>query len=82
MSRRLQVVMSDEEYQAVAKAATRRGIPIAELVRDSLRRTLPDDDVPPAEERIAAILQFARFAGPTGDIDQILSEIEAGRALP
>lgn len=73
--------MSNEEYQAVAKAAKRRGIPIAEVVRDSLRRTLPDDDAPPPEERIGAILQFARFAGPTGDIDQILGEIEAGRGL-
>ena len=31
------------------------------------------------EERIAAVLRFARFAGPTGDIDQLLSEIERGR---
>jgi hypothetical protein len=27
------------------------------------------------EERIAAVLRFARFSGPTGDIDQILAEI-------
>lgn len=33
------------------------------------------------EQRIAAVLRFARFAGPTGDIDQILAEIERGRSL-
>lgn len=32
------------------------------------------------ERRIAAVLRFARFAGPTGDIDQLLTEIERGRA--
>lgn len=81
MSKRLQVVVSDEEYQAVAETAKRRGVPIAEVVRDSLRRTLPDDDDAPPEQRIAAVLQFARFAGPTGDIDQVLEDIEAGRGL-
>lgn len=29
-------------------------------------------------KRIAAVLNLARFAGPTGDIDQILAEIERG----
>ena len=82
MSKRLQVVMSDEEYQLVADSAKRRGIPIAEVVRDILRRTLPEDEARPAQERIAAVLAFARFAGPTGDIDEILREIETGRGVP
>ena len=32
------------------------------------------------KRRIAAVLRFARFSGPTGDIDQLLAEIERGRA--
>ena len=52
-----------------------------------LQTMMPDDEhhsvaeeqqVAP-EERIAAVLGFARFTGPTGDIDQLLSEIERGR---
>ncbi|MDE2695904.1 MAG: hypothetical protein OXH97_05235 [Chloroflexota bacterium] len=33
------------------------------------------------EQRIAAVLRFARFSGPTGDIDQLLDEIERGRMI-
>jgi len=80
MSKRLQVILPDDEYRAVQDAAKRQGKPIAHIVRDSLRRTVAEEpEVEPAE-RIAAVLRFARFSGPTGDIDQLLEEIEHGRA--
>lgn len=82
MSKRLQIVMADDEYRAVVRAARRRGKPVAQLVRESLRRTLAEETERTPEQRIAAVLRFARFEGPTGDIDQILAEIERGRALP
>ena len=74
--------MPDDEYQAVADLARRRGKPLSRIVRDSLRRTLAEEqqEVAP-EQRIAEVLRFARFAGPTGDIEQLLGEIERGRAL-
>ncbi|MBI4820418.1 MAG: hypothetical protein HY791_29395 [Deltaproteobacteria bacterium] len=81
MSRRLQVVMTDTEYRAAARAAKRRGTPLSELVRKGLRRNVAEETEPSAEERLAAILRFARFSGPTGDIDQLLREIETGRDL-
>lgn len=82
MSKRLQVVMPDDEYRALTRAARRRGKPIAEVVRESLRRTADEKTETTPEERIAAVLRFARFEGPTGDIDRVLAEIEHGRALP
>ena len=81
MSKRLQIVMPDDEYRAVASAARRRGKPVAQVVRESLRRTVAEEAEQDPDRRIAAVLRFARFAGPTGDIDQILAEIEAGRGL-
>jgi len=81
MSKRLQIVLSDDEYRAVAEAAEQQGKPVARIVRDSLRRTLAEDAAFDPERRIAAVLRFARFAGPTGDIDQILEEIERGRGV-
>ena len=80
MSKRLQVVLPDDEYSAIQDAAQRQGKPIARIVRDSLRRTLSEESAVDPAERIAAVLRFARFSGPTGDIDQILEEIERGRA--
>lgn len=81
MSKRLQVILPDDEYRAVADAAQRQGKPVARIVRESLRRALAEETELEPEQRIAAVLRFARFAGPTGDIDQILSEIESGRGL-
>ena len=71
--------MSDAEYRAVAKLARRRNTSVADVVRESLRRTVDQEAGGKPEERIAAVLRFARFDGPTGDIDQILAEIERGR---
>lgn len=81
MSKRLQVLLPDEEYRALADAARRQGKPIARLVRESLRHTLSDEAEMDPGRRIAAVLRFARFTGPTGDIDEILTEIERGRGL-
>jgi hypothetical protein len=79
MSKRLQVIMPDDEYRALVGAAQRRHQPVSRLVRDSLQRTLAEEVDDDPERRIAAILRFARFDGPTGDIDQMLREIEQGR---
>ncbi|HEY5477485.1 MAG TPA: hypothetical protein VIK11_12315 [Tepidiformaceae bacterium] len=81
MSKRLQVLLPDDEYRAVADAAQRQGKPVARIVRESLRRTLAEETDLEPEQRIAAVLRFARFAGPTGDIAQLLDEIERGRGL-
>jgi hypothetical protein len=80
MSKRVHLTLDDDEYRAIKDAAKREGKPIARLVRDSLRRTLAEGpEVDPAE-RIAAVLRFARFSGPTGDIDQLLAEIGGNRS--
>lgn len=77
MSKRLQVVISDADYRAVAR---KRAVPIAEVVRESLRRTIEQGEERPPEERIASVLRFARFSGPTGDVESMLEDIEKGRA--
>jgi hypothetical protein len=82
MSKRLQVVMAEDEYRAVARIARRRGKPVAQFVRESLRRAVAEQAEPDPDKRIAAVLRFSRFEGPTGDVDRILSEIELGRRLP
>ncbi len=81
MSKRLQIVMPDDEYGAVARAAKQRGKPVSQLVRESLRQAVAEDAAQDPDKRIAAVLRFARFSGPTGDIDQLIDEIERGRDL-
>ena len=73
--------MPDNEYSAVERAARRRGKPLSELVRDSLRRTVSEREEIDPEARAAAILRFARFTGPSADIEEMLDDIERGRDL-
>ena len=49
------------------------------MMPDDEHRSVAEEQQVALEERIAAVLRFARFIGPTGDIDQLLSEIERGR---
>ncbi len=63
----------------MTKLARKRAVPVAQVVRDSLRRAAAEDAERLPEDRIAAVLRFARFSGPTGDIERILAEIEHGR---
>ncbi len=73
--------MPDDEYVAVADIARRRGQSLSRVVRESLRRTVAEEQHMAPEQRIAAVLRFARFTGPTGDIEQLMGEIERGRTL-
>lgn len=82
MSKRLQVMMPDDEYRAVVTVARRRGLPVSRVVRDSLRRSIEEEAAQDPDRRIAAVLRFARYAGPTGDISKLLYDIERGRGLP
>ena len=79
MSKRLQVIMPEDEFEAIQRAARRRGKRVSELVRESLRRTAAEGVDEDPERRIAAVLRYARFSGPTGEIEDVLAEIERGR---
>lgn len=50
---RTQISLSEDEYEAAKSEAERLGIPLAELLRRSLRTLLPDDPKRP----------WMRFAG-------------------
>jgi hypothetical protein len=73
--------MPADEYEALVRAARRRGQPVSQVVRESVRKAVAEQPAVDPDRRIAAVLRFARFAGPTGDVDQLLAEIEHGRAL-
>lgn len=74
MSHRLQVLISEALERQVRKAAQRRRLSTGAWVRDAIERALrePRDAADP-------LAKLASLGGPTGDIDQMLAEIEAGR---
>jgi len=73
MSHRLQVLVPEALARRIRKAAQRSRLSTGAWVRQALERALH-------EGRAADPLdQLARLGGPTGDIDHMLAEIEAGR---
>lgn len=60
--------------QAIAKAAQRRGTSKGAWVRDALERVLEQ-----SQSGDDPLQRLAGLEAPTGDIEQMLAEIEAGR---
>lgn len=78
MSHRLQVLVDEREFREIRKLAKEQGLTVAEWVRralDAAKRQRAGGD--PAK-KLAAVRAAAKHAFPTGDIDQMLTEIASG----
>jgi hypothetical protein len=80
MSKRLQIVLGEAEYDEYKRVAMRRGLTLAEWVRQVLRRDAGNEPSGDADRKLAVIRASARHAYPTADIEQMLAEIESGYA--
>ena len=80
MTKRLQVLIDEEEYIEIQGVARRQRVTVAEWVRQALRKARAEQ--PGAvETKLRAIAEASRHQFPTADIDDMLEEIEAGRRL-
>lgn len=77
MSKRLQVILDDAELREIKKIARSRHLSVAAWVREVLRSARGRGAADPAE-KLAAIRTAARQSFPTGDIDEVLAQIERG----
>jgi len=78
MSKRLQVLLDEDEYSSIREAAYSQGMTVSEWVRQALRRAR-DDQPGTAEAKLRAIADASRHSFPTADIETMLTEIEAGQ---
>lgn len=78
MSKRLQVVLSDEEMHALREVASSRGMTVAEWVRHALRESRRSGTTHEVDARLDAVRAAARHEFPAPDVEQMLDEIEAG----
>jgi hypothetical protein len=78
MSKRLQVVLPEEQYAEVAALARRRGLTIAEWVRGLLREACRRAPEGSPDRKIATIRAAYEHEFPTADIDEMLEQIESG----
>lgn len=78
MSKRLQVLFEESELDEVRRVAERHHMTVAEWVRQALRAARRQEPEREAQEKLDAIRQAAEHDFPSGDIDQMLAEIEHG----
>jgi hypothetical protein len=81
MSKRLQVVVGDEELERYARTAESVGMTMSEWVRQSLRAAEREVSTGDVEAKLAAIRKAASysFQDREVDVDTMLAETEAGR---
>ncbi len=80
MTKRLQVLIDDEELADFQRLAKRRRMTTAEWVRHSLRAARQAEAGADVGEKLAAVRKAASFSFPTADIETMLDEIEQGYA--
>jgi hypothetical protein len=78
MSKRLQVLLEEEELREIQRAAQRERLTVAEWVRQALREVRRLRPQASLERKLAAIHKAMECGAPTADIDQMLAEIERG----
>jgi len=80
MAKRLQIILPDAEYREIQRVARSQHMSIAEWVRQALgaaRRLEPVGDI---SKKLEAIRAAAKYEFPTGDIEDMLSEIEQDKS--
>ena len=78
MTKRLQVLLDEEELMEIRGVARGQRLTVAEWVRQALRQARFDQPSS-ADAKLRAIAVAYSHHYPTADIDTILDEIEAGR---
>ena len=78
MSRRLQVLLADQEMSDIRRLARRERLTVGEWVRRTLREARARQPVNEPETKLKAVRRGADYSFPTADLDQMLSEIERG----
>lgn len=82
MSKRLQVLLDEREFDDLKATADREGGTVAEWVRRAIRAARRQKSEGDVERRLAALQAAARHSFPAPDIDQMNAEIAEGYGPP
>jgi len=78
MSKRLQVLLADQEMSDIQLLAKRDRLTVGEWVRRTLREARTRQSVREPEAKLKSVRRATAYSFPTADIDQMLREIEQG----
>lgn len=84
MSKRLQVLLEEDEMRELREIAKRERTTVSDWVRRAIRSAGKKVPSSATEKKLAAIRAALQHQTPTADIDHMLDEIEQGypRDLP
>jgi hypothetical protein len=78
MSKRLQVLLPDQEMKDIQQLARVERLTVGEWVRRTLREARQQRSVNDPETKLKAIRRGAELSFPSADIEQMIDEIERG----
>jgi hypothetical protein len=78
MSKRLQVLLDEEEWEQLQKIARRHRTTVSDWVRRTLREAQGREPGSDLTAKLRTIRTAARHEYPTADIEQMLDEVERG----
>lgn len=74
MSKRLQVLLDEREFDDLRQTAASQGIPVSEWVRRALREARRREPSGDLDRKLRAIEKAMSYNFPTADIGQMLEE--------
>ena len=78
MSKRLQVVLDDDEMKEIAAMARTQKVTISSWVRTALREARSRRPQAAGDRKIQVVRAAIKHGFPTADMDKMLAEIESG----
>ena len=78
MSKRLQVVMTDDEFEELQRVARCEGMTVSDLVRRALREARISRTPVDTDTKLAVLRNAVHHNFPTADIEDVLADIERG----
>lgn len=78
MTKRLQVLLDDEELAVIRRLARQRKQTTAAWVRDALSAARAASEYPLPESKMRAVREASAHEFPSGDIETLLEEIGRG----
>jgi len=78
MTKRLQVLLDDEELAEIQELARRRHQTTAAWVREALRTARDTATYPEAGRKLRAVREAVSHGYPVAEIEDVLAEIERG----
>jgi hypothetical protein len=78
VTKRLQVLFPDPEYREIQRVARSRHMSVAEWVRQALEIARRQEPAGSVGKKLDAIQIAVRHEYPSGEIEELLAEIESG----